>query len=288
MALDYDCLMGLEPMVTIQNLTRKDTILYALGVGAGADAPTDPDELKFVYENELQALPTQAVVLAYPGFWAKDPKYGLTWQKVLHGEQSIELHCALPVEGKLRGVTSFDEIYDKGADKGAVLYSTRRIFDESSGREVATVRQSSFLRGDGGFGGKSEGAPKPHPIPDRPADIILTARTRPDQALLYRLSGDSNPLHIDPEVARQGGFAVPILHGLATFGVVGRVLLKALAANEPRRLRRLDVRFSSPVFPGEMLEVHVWREADGSAAFRARAPGRGVVVLQNGYLELDT
>jgi len=287
MALDYDFLMGLEPMVTFQDVTARDTILYALGVGAGMDAPTDPGELKFVYESGLQALPTQAVVLAYPGFWARDPKYGLDWKRVLHGEQSIELHGPLPVQGRLKGVTTFDAIYDKGADKGAVLYSRRRIYDEASAREIATVRQSSFLRGDGGFGGRSEGAPAPHPTPARPADFTLVARTRPDQALLYRLSGDSNPLHIDPAVAREGGFSAPILHGLATYGVVGRTLLKALAGNNPARMRRLDVRFSSPVYPGETLEIDVWRESERQAAFRARAPGRGLVVLKNGLVGLE-
>ncbi|MGE5501374.1 MAG: MaoC/PaaZ C-terminal domain-containing protein [Ignavibacteriales bacterium] len=287
MALDYDYLMSLPPIETRHVFSVRDTILYALGVGAGLDAPTDPHELQFVYEEGLKALPTMAVVLAYPGFWAKDPKYGLDWRRVLHGEQSIELHRPLPVAGELRGLTTIDAIFDKGADKGAVLYSSRRIEDVASGELVATVRHSSFLRGDGGFGGRAEGAPKPHPIPERAPDMVLQMKTRPEQALIYRLSGDYNPLHIDPEVARQAGFGAPILHGLASYGVVGRAVLRALTGGDPGRLRRYDVRFSSPVFPGETLEVALWREGAGRGALAARVVERDVRVLQNGYVEFS-
>lgn len=286
MALDYAFLTGLPAMETRQSLTRRDTMLYALGVGAAGENALDPAELQFVYEDGLKALPSMAVVLAYPGFWQKEPKYGLTWQKLLHGEQSVEIHRPLPVEGELTGVTTIDEIYDKGADKGAVMYHSRRIYDAASGELVATCRQSSFLRADGGFGGKADGAPKPHPIPERAPDLTLQARTGVNQALLYRLSGDYNPLHVDPAVAKAGGFSAPILHGLATFGVAGRLVLKAVCGNAPERLKRLDVRFSSPVYPGETLEVQVWHEGEGRAAFRARVVERDVVVLQNGYAEI--
>ena len=152
---------------------------------------------------------------------------------------------------------------------------------------IATVRQCSFLRGDGGFGGRSDGAPAPHPMPDRPTDDVIRMRTRPEQALIYRLSGDYNPLHIDPKVAEQGGFERPILHGLATYGVAGRAVLKALCGDQPERLRRFDVRFSSPVYPGESLDIAIWREGTGRAALRARAVERDVVVLQNGYVEYE-
>jgi acyl dehydratase len=284
MPLDYEKIMGFPPMETVQELTVRDTILYALGVGVGAGAPGDPGELKYIYEDGLHALPTMAVVMAYPGFWARDPKFGLTWQKLLHGEQSIEIHRPLPVEGRLRGVTTLDEIYDKGAGRGAVLTSSRRIYDHD-GDLVATVRQASFLRADGGFGGKAEGAPKPHQLPDRAPDAIVHAATRPDQALLYRLSGDYNPLHVDPKIAAEGGFERPILHGLAGFGVVGRALLKAICGDLPERLRRMDARFSSPVYPGDVFAIDIWREGDGRAAFRARIPDRSVIALQHGYLE---
>jgi acyl dehydratase len=285
MPLDYQKIMALPPIETVQELTFRDTILYALGVGVGASDPTDPAELQYVYEDGLKALPTLAVVMAFPGFWLQRPEYGVTWQKVLHGEQSIEIHRSpLPVEGLFRGVTQIDEIYDKGADKGAVVLSSRRLYTES-GEHVATARQASFLRGDGGFGGKSEGAPKPHPLPDRAPDLTTRATTQVSQALLYRLSGDYNPIHADPKVAKQGGFERPILHGLASYGVVGRALTKAVCGDVPERVRRMDVRFSSPVYPGETFEIDIWREGPGQAAFRVRVVERDVVVLQNGYLE---
>ncbi|HEX3919730.1 MAG TPA: MaoC/PaaZ C-terminal domain-containing protein [Caulobacteraceae bacterium] len=287
MPLDPDYLLGLPPIETRHELTARDTILYALGVGVGQEAPTDPDELQFVYEEGLRALPTMAAVLAYPGFWAQEPKYRLTWQQILHGEQSIEIHRPLPVAGRLVGTTTIDAVYDKGPGKGALLLASRRIFAEGVGEPLATVRQTSFLRGDGGFGGDSDGAPKPHATPDRPPDRVLEVRTRIDQALLYRLSGDYNPLHVDPKVAAAGGFQVPILHGLATYGIVGRALLRLDGPSRPETVRRLDVRFSSPVYPGDRLELDVWREGAHRLAFRARVPERGLTVLQNGLMEVS-
>lgn len=285
MPLDFERVMALPPIETRQEITFRDTILYALGVGVGMESCADPGELQYVYEDGLKALPTMAVVLAYPGFWLQRPEYGVTWQKVLHGEQSIELHRApLPIDGRVHGVMTIEEIFDKGADKGAIVLSTRRIYN-NVGDHIATTRQSSFLRGDGGFGGKAGGGPKPHPLPERCPDFTLRAPTHICQALLYRLSGDYNPIHADPRIARQGGFDRPILHGLATYGVVGRALTKALCLDVPERFRRMDVRFSSPVYPGETFEIDVWREARGKAAFRVRASERDVVVLQNGYLE---
>lgn len=287
MTVDYDRLMRIPPIESAQTLSRRDTIVYALGVGVGAERPTDPQELQYIYEEGLKALPTMAVVLAHPGFWARDPKYGLTWQKLLHGEQGLTLHAPLPVEGRIAGVTTIDEVFDKGADKGAVLYASRRIYAEASGDLLATVAQSMFLRADGGFGGRAVGAPTPHPTPDRPADETALVRGRPDQALLYRLSGDYNPLHLDPRVAREAGFSSPILHGLAAYGMVGRLLVRGLCDDAPERLRRLDVRFSSPVYPGETLAVELWRETPGQAAFRVRVVERDLVVQQNGYVEFD-
>jgi acyl dehydratase len=288
MALDYDRMMRLPPRETRHSLTRRDTILYALGVGAALDAPTDPDELKFVYEDGLQALPTMAVVLAYPGFWLKEPEYGVDWRRVLHGEQSIALHRPLPVEGELTGLTTIDAIYDKGADKGAVLYSTRQILNTATGELLASVSMGVFLRGDGGFGGSAEGAPRAYPMPmARKPDVVVELATRPEQALLYRLSGDYNPLHADPAVAATAGFPAPIQHGLCTFGVAGRAVVRALCGSDPTRLKRFDVRFSSPVYPGERLSVEMWAEGAGRAALRVKAVERDLVVLQNGLVEYE-
>jgi acyl dehydratase len=284
-ALDYDLIMGMAPMETRQALTVRDTILYALGVGAGLDAPTDPGELQYVYEEGLKALPTMAVVLGYPGFWAKDPRYGIDWKRLLLGEESIQIHRPLPVEGAILGVTTIDEIYDKGPDKGAVMYSSRKIYDEASGDLIATARKGAFLRGDGGCGGSKESAPAPHPLPDRAPDLALDMQTRPEQALIYRLSGDYNPLHVDPATAAAGGFPRPILHGLVSYAIAGRAVISALCDGRPEQLKRIDARFSSPVFPGETLSVDLWREGPGRAAFRVRIAARGVTALQNGYVE---
>jgi acyl dehydratase len=284
--LDYDLIMGLPPIETAQHLTERDTILYALGVGVAAENPTDPQELQFVYEAGLKALPTMASVMAYPGFWAKEPRYRLNWQQVLAGEQSVEIHRPLPVATELHSLTTIDAIFDKGPDKGAVLYSSRKVIDRATGEAVATVRQATFARADGGFGGSSDGQPAPHPEPETAPDLGLEASTRKDQALLYRLSGDSNPLHADPKVAAAAGFAIPIFHGMGTFGVVGRTLLQGLCGNEPERLKRLDARFSSPVYPGETLKIDVWRQGREQAAFRVSVPARGVTVLRNGLMEL--
>jgi len=262
----------------------KDVILYALGVGAGS-APVI-DELSLVYEGKLQVLPSMAVVLGYPGFWQAEPQYGIDWRRVLHGEQSVEIHMPLKAEGVILTKSALDRVVDKGPDKGSVLYWSRRLYDELTGDLMATVRQSSFLRGDGGCGdwGDGEGvAIRALPEGEPDAHVMLT--TRPDQALLYRLSGDYNPLHADPAVAREVGFPRPVLHGLCTYGFTARAMIHTFCDGVADRLRRLDVRFSSPVFPGESLRIDMWRQAGGVARFRCVVPDRDVVVLNNGYAE---
>lgn len=277
MALDPERLVSRPPIVTRQTLTRRDTILYALGVGE--------DGLDFVFEERLKALPTMAVVMSYPGFIWRDPALGVDWKKILHGEQALEIFAPLPVEGEIVGETTIDALIDKGADKGAIAYVTRKISD-GAGKPLATVRASTFLRGDGGFGRNLGTAPASLPgVPDRAPDETLILTTAKNQALIYRLSGDYNPLHIDPEVAAAGGFRAPILHGLCTYGFAGRAILAGLCAGDPTRLKRLDVRFTTPVFPGETLETQIWRSGEGTASFRTRIVERDLLALNNGYVE---
>ena len=277
MALDPERLVSRPPIVTRQTLTRRDTILYALGVGE--------DGLDFVFEERLRALPTMAVVMSYPGFIWRDPALGVDWKKILHGEQALEIFAPLPVEGEIVGETTIDALIDKGADKGAIAYVTRKISD-GAGNPLATVRASTFLRGDGGFGRNLGTAPASLPgVPDRAPDETLILTTAKNQALIYRLSGDYNPLHIDPEVAAAGGFKAPILHGLCTYGFAGRAILAGLCAGDPSRLKRLDVRFTTPVFPGETLETQIWRTGEGPASFRTRVVERDLLALNNGYVE---
>lgn len=284
MAFAYDRLLTFTREIE-QRYTVRDTLLYALGTGAGIDADA-PAKLRFVYEDGLQALPTMSTVLAAPGFWQCEEQFGIDWRRVLHGEQSVTMHRPLPVEGHVAAQLKVDAIYDKGAGKGALLYSTRELYDRATGDHLATIRQGSFLRGNGGQGGLTEGAPAPHPVPaDRAPDLSVTLPTRPEQALIYRLSGDYNPLHADPAVAAAAGFAAPILHGLAAYGLVGRAVLGALCDDDGARLKRLDVRFSSPVYPGETIVTDIWQDAPGRASVRARVAERDTVVLNNGYAE---
>ena len=284
MTIDYDRLMSWRFPPVRQTLRKKDCILYALGVGLGGD-PLDSGQLRFLYEDGLAALPTMAVVLAYPGFWVKDQATGIDWVRVVHGEQAITLHRQLPVEAELVGTTRVTGIVDKGAGNGAVLYSERKIADAVTGELYATLAMSSFCRGDGGFGGPSGPSRAVHTIPERAPDAVCDLPTLPQQALLYRLNGDYNPLHADPAVAREAGFARPILHGLCTLGVAGHALLRSCCDYDPRRMRSLALRFSAPVFPGETLRTEMWR--DGAVvSFRTSVVERQMVVLNNGRMEV--
>ena len=260
--------------------TEKDTILYALGLGCGADGPHS-DDFKFVYEKGLVALPTMAVVLASPGNWLGSKESTVDYTKVLHGEQSLTLHKPLPPEGKVMGRGRIVDLLDKGKEKGAVLYAERTILDKTSGEKIATLTSAAMLRGDGGFGGKPGPQPEPHKIPETAPVRHVDIKTYPNSALIYRLSGDRNPLHADPKAATAGGFKTPILHGLCTYGVAGRAIVKACCGNDPARLKSLQVRFSAPVLPGETIRTEIWRDGE-RISFRARVVERDVVVLNNG------
>lgn len=284
MALDYDRLLNWEFADVEHAYGATDTILYALGVGLGAD-PLDGRQLRFVYEEGLLALPTMAVVLGAPGFWLKEQDTGVDWVRVLHGEQGLVLHRPLPPEGTAIGRTRVTGILDKGADKGALIYTEKVLIDKASGETVATTTSTTFARGDGGFGGPTGPSPRPHPIPERAPDLACDLSTVPQAALIYRLSGDRNPLHADPEVARAAGFKAPILHGLCTLGAAGHALLKSCCDYDPARFRGLKLRFSAPVYPGETIRTEMWR--DGAiVSFRSRALERDAVVLDNGRAEI--
>jgi len=287
MAIDYQRLKN-WPFADVEHSYRaKDTILYALGLGFGAD-PMDRDQLRFVYEDGLKALPTMATVLAHPGQFAKNPESGIDWKRVVHGEQSVVIHKPLPAAGTAVGCTVIEEIVDKGAGKGALLYSRRDVRDKETGELLASLRSTSFLRGDGGFGGPSGPTRPAHALPERAPDLVCDIATLPQAALIYRLSGDYNPLHADPEIAAMAGFPRPILHGLCTFGVAGHALLRTLCGYDPTRLRRMEARFSAPVFPGETVRTEIWREGQGRAGFRCRVLARDAVVINNGLAEFGT
>jgi acyl dehydratase len=280
MAIDANKLLNWKFPDIEHAYTEKDTMLYALGLGFGSEAG-DADDLKFVYEEGLVALPTMAVVLASPGNWLGSKESTIDYTKVLHGEQYLTLHRPIPPSGTLIGRGRIVDLLDKGKDKGAVLYAERKLFDKASGALIATMTSAAMARGDGGFGGKSGPQPAPHAIPQSAPAKHVDIKTHLNSALIYRLSGDRNPLHADPKAAIAGGFKTPILHGLCTYGVAGRAVLRACCGGDPARLKSLQVRFSSPVFPGETIRTEMWPEGN-RVSFRARVVERDVVVLNNG------
>ena len=267
-----------------QSYSAKDTILYALGVGVGAD-PLDAKELPFVYEKGLRIIPSQAAGIAFPGAWLMDPELEIDYSKVLHGEQSIVFERPLEPAATVRGEYEVLGVDDKGPGKGAVVAFEKRIFDAKGGAIICRVRSTYFLRGDGGCGSWKEPAAVPSALPDRSPDRIIDVPTIPRLALIYRLSGDYNPIHIDPEVAAKAGFAKPILHGLSTFGIACFGMVQHLCGGDPARLSEMFVRFSRPVYPGDTIRVELFEEA-GAWRFRARALERDEVVLDRGLARI--
>jgi acyl dehydratase len=202
----------------------------------------------------------------------------------VHGEQKVELHKPLPSTGTFTASGSTIGAFDKGKDKGAVIYN-ETVWVDDKGEKVATLTGSTFARGDGGFGGPSEGAPEPHAVPTRAADLSVDIATSPDQALIYRLNGDRNPLHSDPGIAKQAGFPRPILHGLCTYGITCRAVLQAITGFDPDQIKSHQARFSAPVFPGDTITIDLWKDGK-DISFEARVAARNVTVIKNGLTVL--
>jgi acyl dehydratase len=272
----------------------KDVMLYALGIGLGAD-PMDERELAFVYERNLKVVPTAATVLAAGGGGNRSagaaPTYPpgyresqINFLMMLHGEQKVELHRPLPVYGTFTAAGRTLGAWDKGKDKGAVVVQETHWTDEK-GETAATLTMSMFARGDGGFGGPTEGQPAPHQVPTRSPDLSVDIATHPDQALIYRLNGDRNPLHADPEFARRAGFERPILHGLCTYGITCRAVLQSVLDYDADAILSHQVRFSAPTFPGDVITVDLWRDGK-EVSFEARVKARGATVIRNGLTRL--
>ena len=279
MALSYDAALALPPVEVTQAYTERDTILYALGIGLGAD-PLDKTELAYVYERgDLKVLPTMPVAMAFKSL--REMNLGIDYSKLVHGEQSLKIHRPMPTKGVVLGRSRVVDVIDRGKEAGAMVLIEREIIDETTGELLATVGMTGMCRGDGGFGGPDRPTPPVHALPGRAADIVLDVPTSPRAALIYRLSGDYNPLHIDPVVASSVGFERPILHGLATFGLVGWAVVKGLLGGKPEKLMELAGRFSSPVYPGDTLRVELWRDGNTASA-RVKAVERGKVVFNNG------
>jgi acyl dehydratase len=289
--LRYDAVKAVDVEVR-QDYDERHTMLYALGVGLGAD-PLDEHQLRFVYERgegerRLVALPTLADVLAYPAMWIDAPGLGIDWGRILHAGQSLRVRAPLPVAGTVVGRTRVRAVADKGPQRGALMVLERTLHD-AGGRLLAEIGMTLIARGDGGFSAQpGNGPPGGDPVAGEPVampagdpDVIVELPTLPQSALIYRLVADPNPLHADPRAARAAGFERPILHGLCAYGMAAHALVRALCGYDPARLASIGLRFSAPVLPGETLRFAIWQDA-GRVHFRATVPARGVTVLDQG------
>lgn len=280
MALNAQRLIGHDFPELTHGYEARDAILYALGLGLGAD-PLDQDDLDYLLETRLKLLPTYAVTLASPGMWIRDPAFGVDFTRLVHSEQEAVFHAPLPAAATVKAKPRVASLTDRGEGKGAILVVERDVRDAAGDRLYATVRQTLLLRGDGGYGGPPPPAPAEWAKPDRQADHSPTIDTSPRAALIYRLSGDWNPLHADPDVARKAGFPRPILHGLASYGIAGRAVMRATG----KGIARLACRFSGIVLPGDSIAFSIWKEGN-TALFEAhvgdrRVLDRGIATLED-------
>jgi acyl dehydratase len=283
MAVTYESLMSLKATGDEFTYTDRETMLYALGVGMGRD-PMNLAELPYVYENGLKTVPTMASVIA----WGQRTigEAGINYLMVVHGEQRLTMHKPLPSSATIISDERVTAAVDKGPGKGALIYTEKVIRLKGTNELLCTTGGTIFARGDGGFGGPSTGGPEPHVLPERKPDAVCETDTRADQALLYRLSGDRNPLHSDPNIAKMAGFPRPILHGLCSYGTACRAVLQTMCDYDHTLITGFDVRFSAPVFPGETIVTEMWK--DGSVvSFRSKVKERDVVVLNNGKCTLS-
>ena len=282
--LNVEQLLAFDIPETRDEYDPREVILYALGVGAGLDPQVN--ETAFVFERDLQVLPTMALVLGTPGFWPMDPRTGLDFLDILHAEQRLKLHRSLEPAGTLVGNTRITHLADKGSGRPALIRAEKQV-RTLSGVLVAEAEETWLVQGAGGFGGERDlpGDPLP-PAPDRDPDYEVILPTSPAQAAIYRLSGDRNPLHIDPASAQSAGFDRPILHGLSTMGLVGRALIHACCGGIAGNLREIAARFTAPIYPGDTIRTLVWQDGE-TVHFRAFSVERGQCVIDNGLAEVS-
>jgi acyl dehydratase len=280
--LDVDKLRAYQIPPLKAQYDARDAIIYALGCGAGLG---EIDETDLLYEKRLKTLPTMAMVLGRGDLWCMDPLAGLDWPQILHAGQRLTLHQPVQAQGSVSTESEILEISDKGPGKPALIAARRRVFDPAGGL-IADIEEVWIVRGAGGFGGeRAFSFMRPDPMPDRAPDLSLTLPTARNQALLYRLSGDLNPLHVEPDVSRLGGFDRPVLHGLSTMGLACRALRHLVCRGNPAPITAMSVRFTAPVWPGETIRTEIWTGGD-RIRFRAIVVERNVVVLDEGSASL--
>lgn len=287
--ITYNTLRNWPFGVIKHQYAEHDVIRYALSCGMGAD-PTDSQQLCFVYEKDLKVLPSMAAVIGSPGSWWRIPETHVTWQHVLHAQQDVSFHQPMPIRGVMHARNRVTHLHDRGFEKGAVAGLVREIFDDKN-QHIATASRIEVLRADGGFSEKDGHHDSPPArLPDIPKNLgsptIHDLFILPQGALLYRLNGDPNPLHADPAVAKQAGFMKPIFHGLGSFGFAAHAILKSCCNFNPHALKRLALRFTSPVYPGETLRFSIWRRNAHLVNFQAHSKEREILVLDCGLAEL--
>ena len=266
---------------SMRSYQAKDTILYALGVGLGAE-PLNPHHLRFLYEDGLIAMPTMANVLGQSADWVREPQYGIDWRRLVHAEHRLTMHAAVPPEGSVVTRNSLVGVRDKGTDKGSIVHLRQEMMDAATGLPLATIIATLMLRGDGGCGDYGDAPSDLEAHPERAPDASIETMVDEILPLIYRLSGDYNPLHIDPEIATIAGFSRPIFHGLGTMGMAAFAILKTYCAFDPNRLKGMEVRFSRPVLPGDKVRFNFWRDKTDTVRFNAIVSARDVVVLDRG------
>ncbi len=284
MPIEVDKVVGATIPGAVSQWDEDAVILYHLGVGAGVP-PTDPGELQYTYESSpLKVLPSFGVIPVFQMLGGLVGLEGLSFNPMmlLHGEQDLVLHKPLPARAKVENTGRVSDVFDKG--KGALVVVETETKDES-GDLLCTNRFSAFIRGEGGFGGESGPAPGNEP-PAREPDVVAESPTLPQQALLYRLSGDKNPLHVDPNMAALGGFETPILHGLCSFGIVCKAAVDKALDGDVTKVARYQARFSGVVFPGETIVTSMWREGD-KVVLSAATKERGTPVITNAALTIN-
>jgi acyl dehydratase len=284
MAIDPDKARGARLPDGKASYTRDQVILYHLGLGAGVPA-TDPKELEYTYEKNLKVLPSFAVIPSFGSMVGIGNVPGLqfNWAMLLHGEQEVKIHRPLPPEAKLVTTAHIPEIYDKG--KAALVILETEAKDEATGQPLWTNRYSMFIRGEGGFGGDS-GPKVGNAAPERAPDGVIERKTLPQQALIYRLSGDKNPLHADPEFAKLGGFDTPIIHGLCSYGIACKAIVDEVLGGDVAQVARYQARFAGVAFPGETYRIKYWKDGAKRILLEAESVERNAKIISNAVIEL--
>lgn len=281
MPLDYQKIKNWPFRPQTRAYTREDLVRYARGFGAGLPGPLREADARYIDPGEADALPMAAVALADGEFWQQDPRACLNWKQTVHAEEAITVHRPLPVAASVTVNRRIVEIYDRGADKGAMVLEQMHLTDHD-GAALVTIDVTTVLRADGGFGGSNEGAPRPRPVPtDRPPELTIEIATPPIDVRVFQISS---------EFAVAASTAAPdqrMLRGVCAFGLAGRAVLKLLCDNDPRRLRRLLVRYAGPMMTGETMRLELWRTAGNEAAFRMHAIERDAPVLLHCYAQVE-